>query len=65
SHSWKEAANYRLCVMTKDEFDQETDWSESLEVTVTKSRSLQHIFIQNLMEKFPNIFRVLQILLGI
>ena len=65
SHSWKEAANYKLRVMTKDEFDQETDWSESLEVTVTKSRSLQHIFIQNLMEKFPNIFRVLQILLGI
>jgi hypothetical protein len=63
SWTWSEAGPYFIKVKAKDINDGESDWSEHLLITVTKSRSIQNTFIQNLFEKFPNISKVLIFLL--
>jgi hypothetical protein len=65
SHSWTEPANCVIKVKAKDTNDKETDWSEGLQITVIKNKALQKPFLQNLFEKFPNIYVILRYFLGL
>jgi hypothetical protein len=75
SHTWDEKGAYKvkfkalLTRETEDEEDmKETDWSDPLLVTLTKSKPKQlTIFeiIQNFFQNYPNAFPILRQLLGL
>lgn len=62
SHMWLDIGNYNVRVKAKDTFDQETDWSEPLQVSVTKSRALHNTIIPRLLKLFPNTFLIFRYL---
>jgi hypothetical protein len=64
SHSWAEISNYQVRVKAKDAFDQETDWSEPLTVSVPRSKSINNPFL-NFLDNHPNLFSLLRLLLGL
>ncbi|KYK20179.1 hypothetical protein AYK24_04070 [Thermoplasmatales archaeon SG8-52-4] len=56
SHSWVTTSNYQVRVKAKDIFDQETDWSESFIVSITKTKTqnlLYNRFLESLLDLFP------------
>ena len=64
SHSWEKKSNYQVRVKTKDAFDQETDWSEPLTVSVTRSKSINSPIL-NFLGNHPNLFPLLRLILGL
>ena len=75
SHSWTNRGSYSVKVKalltheSKDYFDtedvKETDWSNPLIVTLPRERSGIFVLLQNFFEKHPNMFPVIQRILGI
>jgi hypothetical protein len=75
THTWDEKGTYKVKVKalltheTEDEEDfKETDWSDPLTVTLTKSKPKQMtIFeiIQYFFQNYPNVFPILRQLLGL
>ena len=67
SHSWSSKGSYDVKVQAYDSYGQWSDWSEPLKVSITKSRD-KTVKIWDLLntffEKHPNLFPVLQQLLG-
>lgn len=64
SHIWEEKGSYPIQVKAKDESDMESDWSDSLTITIKKGKarsySLLTNFIERLRDQFPlltNLFR--------
>ena len=57
SHMWDKSAHYYLRVKAKDEHGVETNYSEKLNIHVTKSRSMHRTFVNEILidffEKFP------------
>jgi len=64
SHIWREPANYKIRVKTKDINGGETDWSEHLYISITKDKAKNLPFLQ-LLERFPNAFPILRHILGL
>jgi hypothetical protein len=62
SHIWEDTAVYQIRVKAKDSMDQETDWSEPLQVRVQKSKSINSPFL-SFLENHPNLFPVIRLLL--
>ena len=60
SNSWSDVASYGIRVKVKDEYGQESDWSEKLWINIEKSRS-RPIF--NFFEKHPNLMPILRLLI--
>lgn len=64
SHSWNEKKTYKVTVGVFDIDAKWSDWSEPLDVSVTRSRQKFNQpllnFFQNLFEKYPNAFPILQ-----
>jgi len=63
-HIWEEKGSYPIQVKAKDESDMESDWSDSLTITIKKGKarsySLLINFIEILRDQFPlmtNLFR--------
>ena len=68
THVYKEKGSYSIRVMSVDINAFWSEWSEPLTVEVTKSRSrniLVYNLLQNFFESHPNIFPLLQQLLGL
>jgi len=62
THQWVEPAHYQIKVMAKDEYGQETDWSEPLMIHIEKSRSVNSFFlrfIQRYIDQFPILKHIL------
>jgi len=64
THKWSDAATYGIRVKSKDIYDSETDWSEKFYFNVEKSRAFNRPFF-NFLESHPNLFPLLQQLLGL
>jgi hypothetical protein len=58
SHSWDSPSNYQVRVKAKDILDQETDWSEPLMVSITKTKTT-NLHFYNLLRQFQNSFPIL------
>ena len=63
-HNWTNAGDFTIKVKARD-----TDgaWSESTEfnISITKTRSIENLLLMRFLQRFPNIFPILRILLGL
>ena len=59
TNSWSDVANYGIRVKVKDEYDQESDWSEKLWISIEKSRSYNRLF-QWISQQYPLIYSLIQ-----
>ena len=63
SHKWNSQGSYQVKVKAKDTEEHVSIWSDSLTVSISKSRSTGFYlirFLENLIEKFPRIARFLE-----
>jgi hypothetical protein len=69
SHGWTNKGTYNVKVQAFDSFGQWSDWSDSLEITVTQGKAKTHTLLQdflyNIFEKYPNVLPILRQLLGL
>ena len=65
SHSWEKSGNYKVRIKTLDEWGYESDWSDSLSITVTNGRQFTRTIFFNLLEKiidhFPWLARLIRL----
>jgi hypothetical protein len=59
SHTWATKDKYNIRVRARDQYGQESDWSEPLSVNVPRSRISAYLLLQSLLEKFNYIFTIL------
>jgi hypothetical protein len=59
SHSWAEDGDYEIRVKAKDVHDFESEWSDSLIVTMPKNKAIQRPIL-NWFQNHPNLFPILQ-----
>jgi len=64
ANSWDSPSEYSIKVKAKDSQGDESDWSDDLEITVTKTRSTERTFFKSLFEKFPNLLKIFVYILG-
>jgi len=65
NHIWDEEGNYEIKVKAKDSYDQESDWSDPLPVTMPRNKLLPNTLFLRLLERFPNAFPILRHMLGL
>ncbi len=66
SHTWKKQGEYIIKVKAKDFHGAESIWSDPLSVSMPRNRAVNSLFLQfleGLLEKFPNAFPILRLLL--
>ena len=64
SHVWFEEGNFEIRVKTRDLYGFESEWSDPFSVSMPRNRIINRqflIFLQNIMEKFPLLARLLQL----
>ena len=59
SHTWDEEDTYTIRAKAKDIYDEESGWG-TLEVTMPVSQPVQFPLLNWLLERFPNMFPILQ-----
>lgn len=59
SHLWGVEGSYSVIVKAKDEYDEESSWSDPLSITMPKNNAINTHFIR-FMEKHPIIYRLFQ-----
>ncbi len=64
SHTYTTTGNFQVRVKAKDTNDQETDWSESLNIGIQKSKTANIAFLR-LLQSFPNIYNIFKIYIGL
>ena len=58
SHTWDSQGTYQIKVKAKDIHEEESDWSDPLEISMPKNQKTSFLF--NILERiFPNIFSIL------
>ena len=62
NHTWIEPGTYVIKAKAKDIFGAESDWA-TLEIVITKSKSISNNFTMKLLERFPNVFQIVKVLL--
>jgi outer membrane protein assembly factor BamB len=68
SHAWVEKGNYQIKVKARDIHDAQSDWSDILTITITKSKNKvinipSLSFLQNFIQSHPNLFPILRLIL--
>jgi len=63
-HTWAVKGSYSIKVMAKDSFGLESSWSDPLPITMPYTYQPLLQFLENLFERFPNLFPVLRQLFG-
>jgi hypothetical protein len=63
-HSWAKKGSYTIRVKATDEFGMESNWTTFAVTCPTEYQFTLNMFLQHLFERFPNMFPVLQHLLG-
>jgi subtilisin family serine protease len=53
SHTWTVDGNYDIKVKAKDIFDHESVWSESLSITMPRSRSMINLLFLQFLQRYP------------
>jgi hypothetical protein len=61
THIWEEQGTYKIRVKAKDVHGEVSPWSDPLSITVPKSKSIHLSFLEKLLERFP----ILQVIFDI
>ena len=64
SYSWSEKGTYSIRVKAKDVFDEESDWSDPLSVSMPKNQEFFGFFVRLFERFFPRISSVMYSILG-
>jgi hypothetical protein len=64
SYSWSEKGTYSIRVKAKDIFDEESDWSDPLSVSMPKNQEFFGFFVRLFERFFPRISSVMYSILG-
>lgn len=65
-HSWTEKGDYNIIVKAKDIYGKESEWSDPLEVSMPKSKTINtNLFFFRFLKLHPNLFPILRQLLGL
>ncbi len=62
-HMWSEKGTYNIRVKAMDISGLESEWSDSLEITIPRSRATSNTLLLRLFDLFPNAFPILRQLL--
>jgi hypothetical protein len=62
SHLWSKVGNFEIKVRAKDIFEQQSEWSDPLSISMSKTKYNQNIFTL-FLEKHPNLFLIIRQLL--
>ena len=62
---WSEKGNYEIRVKARDGYGIQSEWSDSLPVTMPRNRISINTFFIRLLERFPNAFPLLRHILGL
>lgn len=65
SHSWSKKGTYTIKAQSKDVYGDESEWSDTLTVTMPRARTINTPFLTHLLEKFPHMFPILRHILGL
>ena len=66
NHIWQEKGNYQIRVKAMDINDYESDWSDSLPISMPKNKkSINTPFLLRFLENHPYMFPILRHLLGL
>lgn len=63
SYMWTYAGTYQVKAKAKDIWGNESEWSDPLEIVITKNRAINTPFlnfVQNFLQSHPNLFPILQ-----
>jgi len=62
SHIWDEKGDYSIKVKAKDQYGEESPWSDPLAISMPKNKAIQPfmLFMERLMERFPILEQILQ-----
>lgn len=63
-HTWVEQDNYQIKVKAKDIYGAESSWSDPLPITMPYSYKPIYQFLNQLFQRFPNLFPLLRQLMG-
>ena len=64
SHRWIIKGSYNVKVKARDMKGLESEWSESLTVAIPKNKPIDFIFLEWLINRFPNAFPILRYIFG-
>ena len=64
NHTWTEEGNYILEAKAKDIYGEESDW-ERISISMPRNKILQNSLILKLFERIPNMFSMLNYILGL
>jgi transglutaminase-like putative cysteine protease len=59
SHSWKIKGNYQIKVKAKDNWDYESEWSDPLSITMSKTKTINNLFFR-FLENHPILYQLIQ-----
>ena len=63
SHIWKSEGTFIVKVKARDIHNKESGWSDPLLITLTKSKTINTSFVLTLLQKYPQIFQIIKLLL--
>ena len=63
SHDWAEEGNFKVKVQAKDIYDFESEWSDSTQVRLLKSRVV-HGYYMNMLERFIFVLQFIKLLIN-
>jgi hypothetical protein len=62
SNSWADKGDYTIKVKAKDEYGEETEWSDPLSISIPRYRFFKLINLEKLFEKYPFIEKLFDLL---
>ena len=63
-YSWNKEGTFEIKVKVKDDFNQSSNWSDSLFVTIPKNKATNSPLLR-FLENHPNLFPLLRQILGL
>jgi len=62
SHAWSEPGTYEITIKSENEWGWESEWSEPLTVTMTKSRPVINPLLK-IFEPYPALYQIIRIIM--
>jgi hypothetical protein len=63
-HIWEKSGNYNIRIKARDIYGKESEWSDSLAVTLPKNKAIENPIINRFFENFINRFPILDKILN-